>query len=134
MMTLDEAVEIAKREVQHIERQFGAANRTMAPDGWVALFAQRLGHLSQAAAGRSHLWFVEELVKTAATALAALQVAPDVSGLSVDGDEGWVEIRAADTDRPRIHSRVVEPPPSAVRVALDAKQLWIKAGAVYAEK
>ena len=134
MMTIDEALELVRKEMQHIERRFGAHNRTMQPIEWIALFGQRLGHLTQAVAGRSHLWYVEEIVKTAATALCALQVTPDVSGLSIDGDEGWSEITAADTDRPRFHAKVTEPPPSAVRMGSDVKRVWLKGGTVYGEK
>lgn len=129
MLTLEDAIDLVKREVALIERAHGRENASNTPTGWVTLFARRFAHLaSSAVAGRN--WWTEELVKLAATAIAALRTTSTTPGLDLDA-EGLAEIAHAGGSRPAIVAKTAEPPKDAVLVAKGIERCWVGNGNVW---
>ena len=132
-MRFEDAIDLIRKERETQERLFGPRNRSMGFMEWVTLFGQRLSYMIQAAAGANRTWFAEECVKMAATCVAALEALSDMPGLSLDAD-GLAEIDGVAGARPRITAKVTEAPPTAIRVASEAKRVWVGNRGVWIEK
>lgn len=132
-MTLDDAIELVRIEHGRLRRMHGDANKKLAVGAWVSLFAKRLGHLATAATGGNSSWFIEELAKTAATAIAAMENAPDLD--TPLGAEGIVEMVDVEGTAPKIKDKVIAPPDDAVRVASDVKgKVYVGNGGVWVQR
>lgn len=132
-MTLDDAMELVRQEHGRIRRLHGDGNKRQSAGTWIGLFAKRLGHLATAATGGNSSWFVEELAKTAATALAAMENQPDLE--APFGAEGIAEIVDVDTSFPKIKDKVIAVPDDAVRVATDVKgKVFVGNGGVWVSR
>lgn len=129
-MRFDDAIDLIRKERETQERLFGPRNRTMGFMEWIGVFGQRLSYMIQAAAAANRVWFAEECIKMAATCIAALEAMSEMAGLSLDAD-GLAEIDGAAGSRPRIVAKVTEAPPDAIRVASDAKHVWVGHGGVW---
>ena len=132
-VTFQDAVDLIKREREVQERQYGPRNRALEFLEWVGIFGQRLGYMIQAAASKQRPWFAEECVKTAATCVAALESLPEVDGMSLDAD-GLAEVVGVEGSRSRIVAKVSNAPPTAIRVAQDARRVWLGNGGVWVSK
>lgn len=129
-MTLDDALDLVRQEHGRIRRMHGDANKRQSVGSWISLFAKRLGHLATAATGGNSSWFIEELAKTAATAVAAMENQPDLDAPL--GAEGIVEMIDVEGTAPKIKDKVLAPPDDAVRVASDVKgKVYVGNGGVW---
>lgn len=126
-MQLDEAHALVMRELDHIQKTYGARNRTLTEEDCAALLTSRLAYISSAAASADQPWFTDELVKLVATGLSLLMGQP----LDAAQGTGFTVLVNVDGKRPKITGKTAEPPATAICVARDVKRAWIADGAVY---
>jgi len=132
-MKFDDLVPLVKREVDLAASLYGHENATRRPEEWVAFMSRRLGHLANASASRNISWFAEELVKIAAAAMTAAGSVSEAGFASLDTD-GLAVIDHVGGPRPRIATKVTEPPGDAVLVAADAVGVVVGNGKVWVIK